>query len=183
MFLTQNEEESAVANLGECTSLKQALSPAEEKILLMESGGEDLRRLRQMKPLVQVEPTVSHKRRRHKAYRQSSSLSLYDELANSIEEDSPLPQLCLVGVQHRSKQKLFQSDDTACLLIKALNFLFQNLFQALMKKTMKCLMRQPHLKTLSEEPSFYLIGNANLNMRRRRKTQVRISLLFTVKSH
>ena len=35
-------------------SLKQ-VSPSEEKIILMESGGEDLRRLRQMKPLVRYQ--------------------------------------------------------------------------------------------------------------------------------
>ena len=90
----------------------------------MESQGEDLRRLRQMKPIVNNElgleedptetskhkilsssshsyPLQTHKRRRHKAYRQSSNdnVSLYEELAlsNSIEEDSsmPLPELSL----------------------------------------------------------------------------------------
>ena len=99
-----------------CASLKP-LSPQEEKIILMESQGEDLRRLRQMKPIVnnaeELEekshhrvlssqshsfPLQTHKRRRHKAYRQSSNdnVSLYEELAlsNSIEED-PLPELCL----------------------------------------------------------------------------------------
>ena len=70
------------------------LSPAEEKIILMESGGEDLRRLRQMKPLLAAtssEPLqhqkeagmadeadkegaqetvlAAHKRKRHKAHR------------------------------------------------------------------------------------------------------------------
>ena len=99
-----------------CMSLKP-LSPSQEKILLMESGGEDLRRLRQMKPLVRYQnhemsldssisrsngnvsttPLYSHRRRRHKAYRQSSDISLYEELANSIEEDSPLPELCSIN--------------------------------------------------------------------------------------
>ena len=104
-----------------CISLNP-LSPEEEKVILMESGSEDLRRLRQMKPLVlhdhenstttglakdhenETDETASfplqHKRRRHKAYRQSSNISLYEELANSIEDqhhdatDADLPQLC-----------------------------------------------------------------------------------------
>ena len=116
-----NQDEAG--HLGKCTSLKP-LSPQEEKIILMESQGEDLRRLRQMKPIVNNEqgleedptetskhkilsssshsyPLQTHKRRRHKAYRQSSNdnVSLYEELAlsNSIEEDSsmPLPELSL----------------------------------------------------------------------------------------
>ena len=37
-----------------CMSLKP-LSPSQEKIILMESNGEDLRRLRQMKPLVRYQ--------------------------------------------------------------------------------------------------------------------------------
>ena len=98
------------------------LSPSQEKILLMESGGEDLRRLRQMKPLVRYQnhemsldssisrsngnvsttPLYSHRRRRHKAYRQSSDISLYEELANSIEEDSPLPELCSINNRYLS---------------------------------------------------------------------------------
>ena len=100
-----------------CMSLKP-LSPSQEKIILMESNGEDLRRLRQMKPLVRYQnqevlersnrnsaafsassPLYSHKRRRHKAYRQSSNISLYEELANSIEEDSPLPELCDINAR------------------------------------------------------------------------------------
>ena len=104
-----------------CMSLKP-LSPSQEKILLMESGGEDLRRLRQMKPLVRYQnhemsldssisrsngnvsttPLYSHRRRRHKAYRQSSDISLYEELANSIEEDSPLPELCSINNRYLS---------------------------------------------------------------------------------
>ena len=97
-----------------CISLNP-LSPEEEKVILMESGSEDLRRLRQMKPLVlhhensglakdhETDETafpLQHKRRRHKAYRQSSNISLYEELANSIEDqhhdatDADLPQLC-----------------------------------------------------------------------------------------
>ena len=85
---------AAASNLPKCMSLKP-LSPAEEKIILMESGGEDLRRLRQMKPLLAAtssEPLqhqkeaagmadeadkegaqetvlAAHKRKRHKAHR------------------------------------------------------------------------------------------------------------------
>ena len=47
-------------------------------------------------------PLPLHKRRRHKAYRQSSqssNISLYEELANSIEEDSPLPELCDINAR------------------------------------------------------------------------------------
>ena len=116
-------------SLPKCSSLKP-LSPQEEKILLMDSQGEDLRRLRQMKPIVSSptmqpqplpqppqprgghggHPVVSssshsyplqtHRRRRHKAYRQSSNdnVSLYEELANSIEEDMPLPES--LGLDH-----------------------------------------------------------------------------------
>ena len=94
------------------------LSPSQEKILLMESGGEDLRRLRQMKPMVRYQnqdislessvsqstsnvssssPLYSHRRRRHKAHRQSSDISLFEELANSIEEDSYLPEICNIN--------------------------------------------------------------------------------------
>ena len=113
---SDQDQERLKLPAGKCTSLKP-LSPQEEKIILMESQGEDLRRLRQMKPIVnnaeaEMEtaphrvlssqshsfPLQTHKRRRHKAYRQSSNdnVSLYEELAlsNSIEED-PLPELCL----------------------------------------------------------------------------------------
>lgn len=120
---SQESEESAAANLPKCMSLKP-LSPAEEKIILMESGGEDLRRLRQMKPLpttVQqrqekrdLQATnslpISHKRRRHKAYRQSSDVSLFEELANSIEEDSPLPELCIVAQASDSDETTSSQD-------------------------------------------------------------------------
>lgn len=60
----------------------------------MESGGEDLRRLRQMKPLLENHNSLppSHKRKRHKAIRQPSAdnISLYEELANS-EGSLPIP--------------------------------------------------------------------------------------------
>ena len=89
-----------------CTSLVP-LSPEEEKIILMESAGEDLRRLRRMKPLQPPDvtseseeaalPVLQHKRRRHKAIRQSSAdnVSLYEELANSIEEEKEVPSFPL----------------------------------------------------------------------------------------
>ena len=107
----EDEDEEGGPNLvPKCTSLVP-LSPEEEKIILMESAGEDLRRLRRMKPLQPPDvtseseeaalPVLQHKRRRHKAIRQSSAdnVSLYEELANSIEEEKepsfplPLPEL------------------------------------------------------------------------------------------
>jgi hypothetical protein len=109
-------------SLQKCMSLKP-LSPKEEKAILMECGGEDLRRLRQMKPMLQngimdndseieyddnhlelqvnnhkpltstsLSYPLQHKRRRHKAIRQPSAdnVSLFEELAGSIEEDDDL---------------------------------------------------------------------------------------------
>ena len=103
----EDEDEEGGPNLvPKCTSLVP-LSPEEEKIILMESAGEDLRRLRRMKPLQPPDvtseseeaalPVLQHKRRRHKAIRQSSAdnVSLYEELANSIEEEKEVPSFPL----------------------------------------------------------------------------------------
>ena len=60
------------------------------------------------------EAYIQHKRRRHKAYRQSSNISLYEELANSIEDQhhehdaADLPRLCSSKRgKHSSLKNLF----------------------------------------------------------------------------
>ena len=46
------------------------------------------------------------------AFRQSSQMSLFDELANSIEEDSPLPELCVVGQPTTASEDGEDEDET-----------------------------------------------------------------------
>ena len=57
-------------------------------------------------------PLQTHRRRRHKAYRQSSNdnVSLYEELANSIEEDMPLPES--LGLDHVMDSDEDEDQDT-----------------------------------------------------------------------